>query len=674
MAVFKCKMCSGDLEIASGASVVECEYCGSKQTVPAADNEKKMTLFGRANRLRFACDFDKASAIYETIIADFPEEAEAYWGLVLCKYGVEYVDDPKTAKKIPTCHRSSFESIFDDSNYEQALENTDAVARSVYREEAKQIEEIRKGIVEVSSKEEPYDIFICYKESDDKGGRTIDSVIAQDVYDELTKKGYRVFFSRVTLEDKLGVEYEPYIFAALNSAKLMLVFGTDYEYFNAVWVKNEWSRFLQLIAKGEKKTIVSCYKGIDASDLPKELSKLQAQDMGKVGAMQDLLRGVEKILPKKESTTKETVIVQQNANAPTIDSYLKRAFMYLEDGKWTDANEYCEKVLDIEPENAKAYLGKLMAELKVSVPSDLKHQPEPFDSRDNYKKLIRFADAPLADELKGYIFFIDERNKTTALNNTYNNAMSAKKAALNNNDASQMQNAIDTFRTIPHWKDSKEQAKECEKLLQDIYVRIEEKRKENIYKDGKNTLFNAEISNDFDYKIERCDVAKHIFEQIIDYKDSRELIAQCDKLKADCIVKNKQNKKTANVKMTIFWVIYACMLGVNLLFVKKVIDIFDNVKGTEIFGEWRTMLAAWICIIVYITLSTLLERYLLKSAYDCESILWGLFLMIIFAIAYPLIFIDDGIFSKIAFVVLVGIFYFIPCCVGLGIYVKIADD
>ena len=67
----------------------------------AADNEKKMTLFARANRLRFNNEFDKASGVYESIIAEFPEEAEAYWGLVLCKYGIEYVDDPATGKKSP---------------------------------------------------------------------------------------------------------------------------------------------------------------------------------------------------------------------------------------------------------------------------------------------------------------------------------------------------------------------------------------------------------------------------------------------------------------------------------------------------------------------------------------------------------------------------------------------
>lgn len=173
MSVIKCKMCGGDLELIEGSSVAVCEYCGSQQTVPAADNEKKLTLFARANRLRLACEFDKAAGVYESIVADFPTEAEAYWGLVLCRYGIEYVDDPATGKKIPTCHRSSFDSVMEDSDFEQALENADAVARRVYRDEAKAIEELRRGIVEVSGKEPPYDIFICYKETAEDGQRTV---------------------------------------------------------------------------------------------------------------------------------------------------------------------------------------------------------------------------------------------------------------------------------------------------------------------------------------------------------------------------------------------------------------------------------------------------------------------------------------------------------------------
>ena len=163
MAIIRCKMCGGELALSGDQSVAQCEYCGSIQTVPVLDDERKLAQFDRAERLRKQCEFDKAAGIYEAILADYAQEAEAYWGLVLCRFGIEYVDDPATGKKVPTCHRSSFENVLEDQDLEQALENADLNARRVYREEAKRIEELRRGIVAVSASEEPFDIFICYK-------------------------------------------------------------------------------------------------------------------------------------------------------------------------------------------------------------------------------------------------------------------------------------------------------------------------------------------------------------------------------------------------------------------------------------------------------------------------------------------------------------------------------
>ena len=363
MAVLKCKMCGGDLAVEPEMTVCECEYCGTKQTVPNTDDEKKLKLYERANRLRFRSEFDKAAGVYESLIEEYPEEAEAYWGNLLCKYGIEYVDDPATGDKVPTCHRSSFDSFMDDPDFDMVMENADTVSRKVYREQAKQIEEIRKGIIEVSGKEQPYDIFICYKETDDDGERTLDSVLAQDVYEALSEKGYRVFFSRISLEDKLGTEYEPYIFAALNSAKIMLAFGTSYDYYNAVWVKNEWSRFLKLMAKDKKKYLIPCYKDIDAYDMPKEFARLQAQDMGKVGAIQDLLRGIDKIIGSKQADAQvlnvHAVSVQQPGSGE--NALLRRGELALEDGEWETAYKFYDQVLNNDPESAQAYLGQALS-------------------------------------------------------------------------------------------------------------------------------------------------------------------------------------------------------------------------------------------------------------------------------------------------------------------------
>ena len=495
MAVFKCKMCGGALEINENRTVAECEYCGTVQTVPRADDDKKMSLFSRANRLRANNEFDKASTVYESIVAEFSEEAEAYWGLVLSKYGIEYVDDPATGKKIPTCHRSSFESVLDDNNYELTLEYADTLAKRVYREEAKQIEEIRKGIIEVSSKEEPYDIFICYKETAENGDRTIDSVLAQDIYEAVTEKGYRTFFAKITLEDKLGQEYEPYIFAALTSAKIMLVVGTDYEYFDAVWVKNEWSRFLKLMVGDKSKHLIPCYKNIDAYDMPKEFAKLQAQDLGKVGAMQDLLRGIEKILPKKKAevvkeVVKETVVTR---NGPDTESLLKRAFMFLEDGDWDSANEYCEKVLDIDPENAQAYLGKLMAEVKVKMQSQLKNCKEPFDGSNNYKKTLRFADNKLKNELTECTVYIKNRNELAHLDGIYNRAFNMMNQS--NGTEYSFKEAACLFDSISAYKDSAS-------LIERCYKKAEAARKDEILHKAKLKMQSSKSASEYESAIQ----------------------------------------------------------------------------------------------------------------------------------------------------------------------------
>lgn len=405
--VYKCKMCGGNLEVQEGMTVCECEFCGSIQTVPQLDDEKKINLFTRANRLRSACEFDKAFGVYESIVAEFPEEPEAYWGLVLCKYGIEYVDDPKTGKKIPTCHRSSFVSVMDDQNFDMVMEYSDPSSRTVYRNEAKAIEELRVGIIEVSSKEDPYDIFICYKETDAMGERTIDSVIAQDVYYVLTEKGYKVFFSRITLEDKLGQEYEPYIFAALNSAKIMLVFGTNYEFYNAVWVKNEWSRFLSLIEKGAKKTLIPCYKGIDAYDMPKEFARLQAQDMGKIGAIQDLVRGIEKILPLSKSKTYDQKETKEER------SLLERGNIALEDGDWEKASSYFNRVIETNSRSADAYLGLALSELQIKSWNQLaeEYYTSQYKIQNNlsFQKAVRFATGELQAQIDSLDNTIKER-------------------------------------------------------------------------------------------------------------------------------------------------------------------------------------------------------------------------------------------------------------------------
>ena len=199
MAVFKCKMCGAALNLQGDEKIIECEfcgtqqtlnnesvavceYCGTQQTLPKLDDDRKANLYDRANHFRRNNDYDKATSIYEQLLNEDNTDAEAYWSIVLCRYGIEYVEDPTSHKRVPTVNRAQFTSVFDDDNYKSAILYADDFQKSVYEEEAKAINEIQKGILAISQKEEPFDVFICYKETDNNGRRTPDSVLATELY------------------------------------------------------------------------------------------------------------------------------------------------------------------------------------------------------------------------------------------------------------------------------------------------------------------------------------------------------------------------------------------------------------------------------------------------------------------------------------------------------------
>jgi tetratricopeptide (TPR) repeat protein len=394
--IIECKQCGGQLEFDEGKMVATCKFCGSINTIPKSV-ETKSNLFNRANYYRRINEFDKAIKIYEEILKEDLTEAEAHWGIALCKYGIEYVEDPNSGKRIPTCHRTQFDSILIDDNYKEALKYSRYDTKAVYENEAKIIDKIQKEIIAISRIEENFDIFICYKENDKDGKRTQDSVIAQELYYELQKRGYKTFFSRKTLEGKLGKAYEPIIFAALNSSKAMVVLGTKAEHFNAVWVRNEWSRFRERIKKGENKTLIPAYKDMSPYDLPQEFSNLQALDMSKLGFMQDLCDGLERII-KNSSESFNAITTQSSVRA--IEPLLKRAFLFLEDGDFKTADTYFERVLDNDPENSSAYMGKLLASLKINKEEELKDHNTPLTTYKDFNKAVRFSNG---NEKKRYL-------------------------------------------------------------------------------------------------------------------------------------------------------------------------------------------------------------------------------------------------------------------------------
>lgn len=394
MAVFNCKMCGGSLQISPDNSIAVCEYCGSKQTLPRLNDEKIERLYERANTLRRNNDFDKAMAIYEMILLESPKDAEAYWSLVLCRYGVEYVVSPQTGQRVPTIHRAQHSSILADSNYQAALSYADAAQRSIYEAEAETINSIQEQFLTISQKEEPFDVFICYKEKGLDGNPTLDAARASELYHELTREGIKAFYAPVTLENKLGEAYEPYIFAALNSAKVMVIIGTKPEHLEATWVKNEWSRFLKMKENGEKKEIIVAYENLSPYDIPEQIPKNQMLNMQKLGFMLDLIRGIKKFLGADQPVMNYGAAASVATARPRADvePLIKRVQMFLANEEWTNADIYCEKILDADPESPVGHLYKLLTHLKVTSVSALESLNVPLENSPYYRDAVRYAD------------------------------------------------------------------------------------------------------------------------------------------------------------------------------------------------------------------------------------------------------------------------------------------
>ena len=315
-----CGTCGAPLDRKGDGYV--CRYCGNKWVADPIDDIRVIERANAWAALR-DCDFERACELFENILYKEPENHEAYWGRALSYNGIIYVTDLNENKKVPTCNSISESSFTDCYDTKKAIEFAPEDIAATYREQAEIIEKIRVEWLEKARCEEPYDIFLCYKDSDLENGieRTADSIVAQDIYIHLKEQGYRVFYSRESLRDKAGEKYEPYIYNALSTAKVMLVYGSSSRYIKSAWMKNEWYRFSRKIMAGEKhkdSLIVAC-EGFSPSELPLSLSQRQCLDASRKTFFIDMDRSISKIISECNKDEKKENVKLEGENRSTAE-------------------------------------------------------------------------------------------------------------------------------------------------------------------------------------------------------------------------------------------------------------------------------------------------------------------------------------------------------------------
>ena len=238
---------------------------------------------------------------------------------------------------------------------------------------------------------------------------------------------------------------------------------------------------------------------------------------------------------------------------------LERAFMFLEDGDWAKADIYCESVLDQDPKCAEAYLGKLMAEVKVRKKEDLSKAKEPLDQTDNYSKVMRFADEGLRESLS-------KAKELQHNEQLYTEAMACMTTA---SDEDAYRSASQKFLLLGSYKDSSSRREQClqraDRIIADRRQREEIKRKEDIYSRAEKCMRLGTV--------EGCNSAIRLYESVPGFRSSAAQISECrrkiEEIKAKeaarQVAVEKAKKKAKKIAIIATPIVCVCIVFVIVL-------------------------------------------------------------------------------------------------------------
>lgn len=315
-----CKNCGAQIDpSAAQGGVVRCKYCRSSFILPKKDSSAREFLFQGEHELD-TCEFDRAFAAYRKAAEIDPSEPEAYFGMALASFKVQYIKDGVNNCLQPICHEITDKTFKSNPDFRKAVALATPEQRMQYDRKAKEIDYISSEFFALKESGVKYDCFLCTKVTDENGGNTRDSYDTLKIYNYLKSKGFSPFYSEQEINERTGVDYEALILYALQSAKCMLVVCRDESYLRTPWVENEYKRFLSLINDEQKArdAITFVFGGAPIERLPGRSGKIQGINLDRPDAYSRILDYVEKHSDSGKNKSKE------DEQAALLDAYRKQ--------------------------------------------------------------------------------------------------------------------------------------------------------------------------------------------------------------------------------------------------------------------------------------------------------------------------------------------------------------
>ncbi|MBQ8357316.1 MAG: InlB B-repeat-containing protein [Clostridia bacterium] len=271
MREYECKIC-GATAILKPDGNYQCAYCKQKYTIeqlidknPHVDLSFSVRLQMIRKAMEEDYDFPEAMKLCLEMAREYPEQQQLLWFSLLAENRITYIKNGE-GRFVPTFLDPEKDSLQNSRYYKKLNEH--------YRTEADQIERMRLETATEFRKSKPYDVFISYKQHDENGNDTEEKTWADDLYNFLTGKHLRVFLDHFVM-DKNNAGWEPQIYAAIRSAKHVIVIGSSVENINSPFVKNEWKRALAFCKCGEEKNVITMCTRSMVELLDPELTKKQ---------------------------------------------------------------------------------------------------------------------------------------------------------------------------------------------------------------------------------------------------------------------------------------------------------------------------------------------------------------------------------------------------------------
>ena len=289
MTLHECYNCGAPLDITAAKNgVITCSFCGSVYTLPKdGQSDAVVRLISAGQTALDLCRFDDALTAFTKAIELDGSEPEAYWGRALARNRVQYLRDTVNNRLQPICHKVTDEKFTADPDCRKALNLATPEQRAAYGKKAEEIDYIRREFYALKKSGLTYDSFICVKVTDENGNPTRDSLDATRLYMELQRNGYKPFFSEYETGSRTGADYEALILYALHAAPCLIVVCSDEKYLETKWVRNEYTRYIAMLADEEKErdSVTIAYKGKVIEKLPGIRGKIQGIDLAEVAAI-----------------------------------------------------------------------------------------------------------------------------------------------------------------------------------------------------------------------------------------------------------------------------------------------------------------------------------------------------------------------------------------------------